>query len=234
MSGQCSSRSASPPSQVDSAAPARRMIRRRCAHDRGDDDESQRVPEGRPGGFCAPRGERAAFAADPAAATVPLYKVLYDTRFAASVAFARRAAARGLVVHAMAGDMTRFWYDDLYHRWQTGTCRDRRAHGPRRSVLSRAARVGPDACAWYFAVSTRSRRTTASRIVSTDPRLAADERCRCGVREWPGRPALADVVAECPRERGVHGTASALTVGAGTLPASETLFSWVIAPVPRA
>ena len=67
-----------------------------------------------------PVAARAAFAADPSAATVPLYKVLYDTRFAASVAFARRAAARGLVVHAMAGDMTRFWYDDLYHRWQKG------------------------------------------------------------------------------------------------------------------
>ena len=46
--------------------------------------------------------------------------------------------------------------------------------------------------------------------------------------------ALADVVAECPRERGVHGSASALTVGAGTLPAGEKLFSWVIAPVRRA
>src|SRR5688500_11585373 len=53
-----------------------------------------------------------------AAATVPIYKVLYDTRFPASVEFARRAAVRGLAVHAMAGDMTRFWYDDLYHRWR--------------------------------------------------------------------------------------------------------------------
>ena len=62
-----------------------------------------------------PVAARADFAA-PAA--VSLYKVLYDTRFPASVAFARRAAARGLAVHAMAGDMTRFWYDDLYHRWR--------------------------------------------------------------------------------------------------------------------
>jgi hypothetical protein len=54
------------------------------------------------------------------AATASLYKVLYDTRFAASVEFARRAAACGLAVHAMAGDMTSFWYDDLYHRWLQG------------------------------------------------------------------------------------------------------------------
>lgn len=52
--------------------------------------------------------------------TASLYKVLYDTRFAASVAFAQRAAARGHAVHAMAGDMTSFWYDDLYHRWRQG------------------------------------------------------------------------------------------------------------------
>lgn len=52
--------------------------------------------------------------------TASLYKVLYDTRFAASVELARRAAARGLAVHAMAGDMTSFWYDDLYHRWRQG------------------------------------------------------------------------------------------------------------------
>ena len=63
---------------------------------------------------------RAGFAAEPSMATVPLYKVLYDTRFAASIAFARRAVARGLVVHPMGGDMTRFWYDDLYHQWQKG------------------------------------------------------------------------------------------------------------------
>jgi hypothetical protein len=70
----------------------------------------------------APLAARAGSAAIDAAPSAPiaLYKVLYDTRFAASVAFAERAAARGLAVYAMAGDMTRFWYDDLYHRWREG------------------------------------------------------------------------------------------------------------------
>ena len=69
-----------------------------------------------------PLGARARSVAVGAARveTVTLYKVLYDTRFAASVAFARRAAASGVAVHAMTGDMTRFWYDDLYHRWRQG------------------------------------------------------------------------------------------------------------------
>jgi hypothetical protein len=62
----------------------------------------------------------------------PLYKVLYDTRFEASTAFARRAEARGIAVYAMAGDMTRFWYDDLYHRWRQGPAAiaGLTAHGP--------------------------------------------------------------------------------------------------------
>jgi hypothetical protein len=70
-----------------------------------------------------------AFAGGPAA---PLYKVLYDTRFEVSTAFARRAEARGIPVHAMAGDMTRFWYDDLYHRWRQGPAAiaGLTAHGP--------------------------------------------------------------------------------------------------------
>jgi hypothetical protein len=64
--------------------------------------------------------------------SVPLYKVLYDTRFDASVVFARRAEARGIAVHAMAGDMTRFWYDDLYYRWRQGPAAiaGLTAHGP--------------------------------------------------------------------------------------------------------
>ena len=102
-------------------------------------------------------------AAPPEAVT--LYKVLYDTRFAASVAFARRAAASGVAVHAMAGDMTRFWYDDLYHRWRQGPaaiagltahgalfCLERLAWEQRMRVVSRrehAASLGEPAEALF-------------------------------------------------------------------------------------
>jgi len=104
-------------------------------------------------------------------------KVLYDTRFAASVAFARRAAARGLAVHAMAGDMTRFWYDDLYHRWRQGP-----------AAIAGLTTHGPLFCL---------------------ERLAWEQRMRVVYR-------------------------SEHTPTAGVAPPSEPLFSWVIAPVPRA
>lgn len=170
-------------------------------------------------------------AADPEP-TVPLYKVLYDTRLPASVAFARRASARGLVVHAMGGDMTRFWYDDLYHRWQAGPaaiagltaygalfCLERLAWDQRMRVVFR----GEHALA--------SAGCVAHRFEGPAPLLPSATRA---TTEASWAAALADVVAECPRGGAVPQAANALTVSAGTLPASETLFSWVIAPVARA
>ena len=88
-----------------------------------------------------PVAAQAAFI-DTGVPRVPLYKVLYDTRFPASVAFARRAAVGGLAVHAMAGDMTRVLVRRSLSSLAARTCGDRRAHGVRRSVLPRAARVG--------------------------------------------------------------------------------------------
>jgi hypothetical protein len=48
----------------------------------------------------------------------PLYKVIYDERFAASVEFGREARARGFAVHAIRGDMTELWYYDLDPKWK--------------------------------------------------------------------------------------------------------------------
>ena len=50
----------------------------------------------------------------------PISAVVYDTRFADSVAFAHRSASLGLTTHPIDADMTRLWYDEIYHRWQQG------------------------------------------------------------------------------------------------------------------
>jgi hypothetical protein len=47
-----------------------------------------------------------------------LLGVVYDTRFAESVALATRSATLGVRAHAIDGDMTRLWFDEIYHRWQ--------------------------------------------------------------------------------------------------------------------
>ncbi len=163
---------------------------------------------------------------------IPLYKVLYDTRFPASVAFARRSSARGFAVQAMRGDMTEFWYGDLYHRWQKEPaaiagltahgalfCLERLAWEQRMRVVFR----GEHSLAATGSVAHRFEGPAT--LLPTAVRAAADA-------AWAD--ALADVVASCPFGRPAQQAATALTASAHTLPTSETLFSWVIAPWARA
>jgi len=178
-----------------------------------------------------PVAARADFAPETPPA-VSIYKVLYDTRFPASVAFARRAAARGLAVHAMAGDMTRFWYDDLYHRWRREPaaiagltaegalfCLERLAWDQRMRVVYRGQHsAAADGC-------------VAHRFEGPAPLLPAAVAATAD-DDWAA--ALADVIGACPRGRVQQRAAQSLTTTPVVPPSSETLFSWVIAPVPRA
>jgi hypothetical protein len=170
-----------------------------------------------------------AFAAEPVP-TVRLYKVLYDTRYPASVAFARRAASRGLAVHAMGGDMTRFWYDDLYHRWQQGPaaiagltahgalfCLERLAWDQRMRVVFRGEHSTVDGC-------------IAHRFEGTARLLPSASAAAIG-STWAAE--LAAVVPGCPSGRFERQLARAVTADVATLQ-GDTLFSWVIAPVARA
>jgi hypothetical protein len=178
-----------------------------------------------------PVGARASFVESRAPA-LPLYKVLYDTRFASSVAFARRAAARGVAVHAMTGDMTSFWYDDLYHRWREEPvaiagltahgalfCLERLAWEQRMRVVYRGehAAAAGDCIAHRFEGPAHLAAAAAEATADVD---------------WAS--ALADVVAECPRGREEAGRAESSTLRAGAAVPAQPLFSWVIAPIPRA
>lgn len=169
-------------------------------------------------------------AAEPARAAVPLYKVLYDTRFAASVAFAERAAARGLAVLGLDGDVTRVWYHDLYHRWRQAPvaiagltasgalfCLERLAWDQSLRVVYRGEHSASPA-------GVRHRLDGPLPMLSAAAAAAADD-------SWSA--ALADFVAECPSERAQRCTSLYVTRHAGDAPAAEPLFSWVIAPVMR-
>ncbi|HTR38300.1 MAG TPA: hypothetical protein VMH80_20465 [Bryobacteraceae bacterium] len=46
------------------------------------------------------------------------YKVIYDERFPASVAFAREMAKIGAPVQAIRGDITDLWFHDLDPQWK--------------------------------------------------------------------------------------------------------------------
>jgi hypothetical protein len=166
--------------------------------------------------------------------TVELYKVLYDTRFPPSIAFARRAESRGLAIHAIAGDMTRFWYDDLYYRWQQGPAAiaGLTAHG----ALFCLERLGWD---HRLRVVFRGEHALASggnvaHRFEGPAALLATATATCATAGTAWSHALADVVAECSRGRTPRQSLGTRTASAATLQPTEALFSWVIAPVVRA
>jgi hypothetical protein len=185
------------------------------------------------GASALPLAAPSTFAASIGAAqpdrVAPVYKALYDIRFPASVAFARRAATHGLAVQAMEGDVTRFWYDDLYHRWREGPaaiagltghgvlfCLERLAWDQRLRVVFRA-----------------EHRPAAGGVLHTieapQPLLSA---AACAVAGPAWASAVADVVVQCPSQRAPLATARAVTAG-GMSAAVEPLYSWLIAPVAR-
>ncbi len=163
---------------------------------------------------------------------VALYKVLYDTRFPESVAFARRVAEYGYSVHAMQGDMTRFWYDDLYHRWRQGPaaiagltaygalfCLEQLAWDQRMRVVFRAEHTA--AASGCVAHALEGPAALVERAADT----AID-------RDWAA--AMGDLAVQCPRRRTQRGAAFIETATAAQSPATEKLYSWVIARVERA
>jgi hypothetical protein len=61
------------------------------------------------------------------------YKVIFDERFPASVAFGVEWISRGAAVHAIRGDITDLWFRDLDLRWKQqgpAAIAGLTAHGP--------------------------------------------------------------------------------------------------------
>lgn len=165
---------------------------------------------------------------------VPLYAVIYDERFAASVAFARRAAQLGIATRAIAGDMTSVWYNDLYHRWKQGP-----------AAIAGMTGHGALFCFDQLARDQRMRivfeaehRPTAADVVRHSLKGPAT---MLSAALEPGRTpsalgrSMAEVVAGCPqglmevRQAGFSCRAS-LPLDRG----ERALYSWVIAPSARA
>jgi hypothetical protein len=172
----------------------------------------------------AARGSDTFGSRESAARAVPLYKVVYDVRFAESVAFARRVAAQGVAVHAIEGDMTRFWYDDLYHRWQRGPaaiagltahgamfCLERLALDQRMRVVLRAEHAPAPG-------GVQHRVDAPLGLLDAARQAAAGD-------VWPDR--FADLVTRCPSGRTELGGFAACGPEAA---AAEPLYTWLIAP----
>lgn len=199
-------------------------------------------------------------AASPAVAPVvtPLSAVIYDIRFAESVAFAKRAEALGLTAFAIDADMTRLWFDEIYHRWQRGPAAiaGLTAHGPMFcfAELARDVRMrlvfraehrlwgppsgGPGPTGAGLHLERYASHEITGPVPMVDAALAA---CR--------RPAslgatMADVVMRCPMGRNEIVSETARTGKSGPRPEISTttspeatedaLYTWLIAPAVRA
>ena len=160
---------------------------------------------------------------------VQLYKVIYDKRFEDSVSFARRAAALGLPLEAIEGDMTRFWYDDLYHVWKQDpvAIAGLTAHGP----MFCFEQIGRDQ--GMRIVFSAEHRFGAGVVEHEFSGPLAMLSHGMAVESKPGWSAcMADVIAECPGGRTEISTAHAVTAvpRPAVAPDAASLFSWVIAP----
>jgi hypothetical protein len=165
-------------------------------------------------------------------APIELYRVVYDLRFPESVAFARRAAELGAPTQAIEGDMTRFWYDDLYHRWKQApvAIAGLTAHGPmfcfERLAWDQQMRV-------VFRAEHRPSAGCVRHEVSGPVALLHDARDALARSDWSAR--MADLLTRCPRGRVEIAAAEAESpIPGGATNADESLYSWLIAPAYRA
>jgi hypothetical protein len=172
----------------------------------------------------------------PTAEPLIFYKAIYDNRFTAGAAFARRIAGFGVQVQPIEGDMTRFWYDDLYHRWKAGpvAIAGLTTHGPMfcfeqlardqgmRVVFRAEHKFGVAGGVEHELSGPLSMLQAGMALNGDDPQWAA---------------CIADVIAGCPRGRAeISSAAAASCMGPGdsTPPDFESLYSWVIAPAVKA
>ena len=181
----------------------------------------------------ASRGAFASSAVLGEPATTPLYKVIFDERFATSVAFSREASRLGAPVHGIKGDITDLWFHDLYARWKQGPaaiagltghgaifCLERLAWDQGMRVVFRGEHKHLSGGQIEHALSgPESMVRRAARLDSNGP-------------EWAS--LMANVVTRCHAGRAEVFQTTVSAPAARHATDSEDLISWVIAPVQRA
>jgi hypothetical protein len=180
----------------------------------------------------APESTAAKPVTDAAIPFVPLYKVVYDTRYADSVAFGEEMTRLGANVHAIRGDITDLWYHDLYAQWKqspaaiaglTGPgalfCLERLAWDHRMRVVFRADhRYGGDRAGGRIQHVI----TGPQEVVRTSGEFTNDE------VGWP--VSMANLLERFPQERARLQEITFETQISLSEKDPEHLVSWVIAP----
>jgi hypothetical protein len=164
-------------------------------------------------------------------AALPLYKVVYDSRFAASLTFARRATAHGASLQPIEGDMTWFWYHDLYHRWRS-------APAAIAGLTAHGALFCLERLAWDSGLRVVFRAEHSASPTGVEHRLSGPQSMLEAARQAVAQPqwsaGLADVVLQCPNGRLEIASARTDRPGQTAAEDGEPLYSWVIAPAAHA
>jgi len=173
----------------------------------------------------------AADAPEKTAPVTPLYKVVFDERFPASVAFGAEARSLGLPAHSIRGDITDLWFHDLDAQWKKkpAAVAGLTAQGPlfclERLAWDHGMRVVFRGDHQYLpAGSIEHVLTGPASVVNQAAGLQSDG------DDWASR--IANLVARVPE--GPSAPAKAAIRARAAAPASaeaEDLISWVIAPV---
>jgi len=163
--------------------------------------------------------------------STPLSAVVYDSRFADSVAFARRSEALGVRACAIEADMTRLWYDEIHQLWQRGPAAiaGLTAYGPLFcfAELARDVRMRV-----VFRAEHRTAPSGGTHALSGPMPMVADALRACR-REASLGAGMADVVVQCPSGR-VEIASAAIDEGAPIAAIDdELLYTWVIAPAAK-
>lgn len=171
--------------------------------------------------------------ATAAGSGLPLYKVVYDRRFAAGRTFADRARALGFTTHAIDGDMTKLWYEDLYHVWRRGPAAiaGLTAHGPL-FCLDELGRDQGLRVVFRAEHSLHDGGRVGHELTGPLPMLRDGLELGGAGDGWSAR--MADVIAHCPKGRTEVAAVAATTDACSHEPSEDALYSWVIAPAVKA
>ena len=154
------------------------------------------------------------------------HAVLFDRRYADSIAFGEAARRMGQTTHAISGDVTAYWYEHLDPLWRKGPV-----------AIAGLTEPGPlfvlERLAWEkgLRVAVKAEHKLDSSHVVHEIHGLADTPSDLPSKGWA--PVMAALIGDCPLD-GVETSCRLVGSGKATVRMPEDgLITWVIAPIAR-
>jgi hypothetical protein len=160
---------------------------------------------------------------------LPLYKVVFDERVPDSVAFADEMRRRGAVLQAIRGDITDFWYRELYAVWQQApvAIAGLTAHGPM-FCLEQLARDYRMRVVFLAEHQYRADACVEHSVSASEPVMRHAASLADAGTDWSTH--VARLIHSCAPGRRQPAQTLVTSAAHGAPAGQDPLFSWVIAP----